>query len=519
MSSIINPGLPKSLIAPDIEGFCSATIIVDEDEATVGVPQEQKATSSETVQEDEQHISTPQRRVISRLKEQGVPSPMTRTVVSWQEQFSPERRGGSAIHFHQTATNPTVFASPGNVYVRQNAIGRGAEAQVYNVLQFPRDGSSPDRKVAKFARRSFIAQRKAQLSLSPSGKKHINMFESTSSVLGQKLYIGIVTPADCDLEHLNLSGLRLPVSTTVSISKDIAAGMASVHRSGQIHRDLKPANIVIIKKDNGFRAQVTDFGLVTRERTARHATCLTPTFAGSFVWNSILDQRDRNGIQNKKGDVFSLGRTLLNGGVLKLLKHYGESRGISLQEHLQQLVPVVLPLPNSNEELLKISADAEGPVIIGFRGAVPSTVYLFPSQDKLGNVLRLCVSELKSVLPSREFEMLKKYVELVVSLQSEDPDALPTMEETHSRLQAIITESTPPAPVLNLRDEDECMVEPRDDRKRRMTSEGPPSLSKIKTPEERSVKRARHAQKPRLLFPSFEETALPPSVKPSGKPH
>jgi tetratricopeptide (TPR) repeat protein/tRNA A-37 threonylcarbamoyl transferase component Bud32 len=52
-------------------------------------------------------------------------------------------------------------------------------------------------------------------------------------------------------------GGRLPMTTALSITRQIAAGLKAAHDAGVIHRDLKPANILI----EGDHAIITDFGI------------------------------------------------------------------------------------------------------------------------------------------------------------------------------------------------------------------------------------------------------------------
>ncbi|QVL57469.1 MAG: protein kinase family protein [Simkaniaceae bacterium] len=444
----LQPKVP-TLEEEPLPSTVAVTVLVEYEESS-----SQSTTTEATQAVSQRHFATPP-RVVRRLKERGVPSPLSRSLVKWQEGFSPDRRGGAVLQFHATATNQEVFASPGNVYIKGKAIGRGAEAQVFSVLQFPRDGSSPERKVAKFARRSFQSQHEAQLLVSPDGKKYINTFESTSRVIGKSLYIGIVAPADCDLEHLKLNTLRFPLLSVLRISRDIAAGMAALHRSDQIHRDLKPANIVVIKKGEEAQAQVTDFGLATTEKSEKHMTALTPQFAPDFIWENSVQQRNRSGIQKKEADVFSLGRTLVEGGVVKLLKHYQKETGVSFEDLLQKMKPAEMPIPRTDEELLDLSEAAVGPVIIAFSGYIPSTVLLYPSQEDLRATLGESIARLEPHLPPQGIEALRQYVEFVVSLQSNDPSLLPTMEEAEERLQTLLTIYNP-IPLPSLFDEVEA---------------------------------------------------------------
>ena len=51
---------------------------------------------------------------------------------------------------------------------------------------------------------------------------------------------------------------RLPPAKAIEIGREVAGGLAAIHREGILHRDLKPANLMI---DGQGRARITDFGI------------------------------------------------------------------------------------------------------------------------------------------------------------------------------------------------------------------------------------------------------------------
>ena len=200
-------------IPPLEEDRCASTVLVEQRTvtATVLIEEDEDLPGEGSIPRPERLQPVTPPRVVEKLKEYGVDSPLSNTIATWQRQFPPGTRGGDALHFYATATNPTVFGTPGHIYVEKRRIGSGAESRVYHVLQFPEDGSSPKQKAAKFAKRSFAPQQVAQGLVSPGGKPYIDEFESVSSVQGQRLFIGISDLADCDLENMSLRGNRRPI--------------------------------------------------------------------------------------------------------------------------------------------------------------------------------------------------------------------------------------------------------------------------------------------------------------------
>ena len=224
--------------------------------------------------------------------------------------------------------------------------------------------------------------------------------------------------------------------------------MASIHRSDQVHRDLKPANVVIFGTGDQAWAKVTDWGLAMKEKKEEHLTALTPQFAADFTWSDLVQQRNRKGIQTKQTEVFTTGRTLLHGGLLKLFRHYQESiTGVSLEDDLSRVEPVQVALPRTDQELLEIPGSRGGPVIITFNGFAPSKVLFYPSQETLVDIFSRCISRLESHLTPKDLNALQDYVDLVMSMQKNTPEQLPTMEEVQRSLEQILRTYVPPIPM------------------------------------------------------------------------
>jgi serine/threonine protein kinase len=98
---------------------------------------------------------------------------------------------------------------------------------------------------------------------------------------------------------------RIPFYETARIIRQVALGLAAVHKCELIHRDVKPANILLDKQDNV--ARLTDFGLVRTEAdgtlTQQDVICGTPEYMspGQAHAPTIRDQRN---------DIYSLGVVL-----------------------------------------------------------------------------------------------------------------------------------------------------------------------------------------------------------------
>jgi Tol biopolymer transport system component len=79
---------------------------------------------------------------------------------------------------------------------------------------------------------------------------------------------------------------KLTPAEALSIAKQVAAGIAEVHRLGIVHRDVKPSNVFLVREQDGReRAVVMDFGLartvqpgVTQQMTRAGAMLGTPAY-------------------------------------------------------------------------------------------------------------------------------------------------------------------------------------------------------------------------------------------------
>lgn len=103
-----------------------------------------------------------------------------------------------------------------------------------------------------------------------------------------------------DLKSMIKQSKQLTVGTTISIAKQVCAGLSEAHRLGVIHRDLKPSNIMIDKEGN---ARIMDFGI------ARSLKAKGITGAGVIIGTpEYMSPEQVDGKEaDQRSDIYSLG--------------------------------------------------------------------------------------------------------------------------------------------------------------------------------------------------------------------
>jgi tetratricopeptide (TPR) repeat protein len=121
-------------------------------------------------------------------------------------------------------------------------------------------------------------------------------------------YITMPYVQGSDLATILKNEGRLPVARTLSIMRQVGAGLAAAHDAGIIHRDLKPANIMIDADDG---ALIMDFG-IARSTTAG----MTMTVGGSMGTIEYMapEQAHGEGV-DQRADIYAFG-LILNDMVL-----------------------------------------------------------------------------------------------------------------------------------------------------------------------------------------------------------
>jgi tetratricopeptide (TPR) repeat protein len=104
-----------------------------------------------------------------------------------------------------------------------------------------------------------------------------------------------------DLSSILKRDGRIPVERTLSVMKQVAAGLVAAHKAGVVHRDLKPANIMV---DADGEALIMDFGIA--RSTEQGATM---TVGGAIVGTIeyMAPEQAKGESVDQRADVYAFG--------------------------------------------------------------------------------------------------------------------------------------------------------------------------------------------------------------------
>jgi len=112
-----------------------------------------------------------------------------------------------------------------------------------------------------------------------------------------------------DLRRMLVALGTLEPGRAVAIVEQVASALDVAHSRGLVHRDIKPGN-VLVERDSGDHAYLTDFGLAKRFDQASEASGLTRTGAFVGTLDYVAPEQIRGGRVDARTDVYALGCVL-----------------------------------------------------------------------------------------------------------------------------------------------------------------------------------------------------------------
>ena len=130
-------------------------------------------------------------------------------------------------------------------------------------------------------------------------------------------------------------GMPRDLAAGLAVTRQIAAGMAQVHRLGILHRDLKPSNVFLEDGPDGPRVKILDFGLAKIRNTPHLATLTRDMTYGTPAY--LAPEQARGEEPDETADIYALG-VLLFELVTGRLPFTGTPMHL-IQAHLQKAPP------------------------------------------------------------------------------------------------------------------------------------------------------------------------------------
>jgi serine/threonine protein kinase len=153
---------------------------------------------------------------------------------------------------------------------------------------------------------------------------------------------------------------RLDVKLALEVSKQVASGLAAVHKKKLVHRDIKPSNIMVSFEEEGSAtAKIIDLGLakIADESGAQTTISASGAFAGTPEFAS--PEQIIGGEVDIRSDLYSLGVSLwqmLTGAV-----PFGGSIAVVMAQHQHSALPLekLHGLPQSVVSLIEHLLDKD----------------------------------------------------------------------------------------------------------------------------------------------------------------
>lgn len=202
-----------------------------------------------------------------------------------------------------TATEAAVPKQVGP-YQILGRIGAGGMSVVYRALdtRLQREVAlkflTPQLEAAPEARQRFISEARAASRLD---HPHICIIHDIGETEDGHLYLTMPFYPGETVEA-RVAGGSLPENEAVTITTQIAQGLAAAHAHGIVHRDIKPANIMLTQESG---AKILDFGVA---KIAGVNMTSTGVSIGTVAY--MAPEQLRGEPVDARADVWSLGATL-----------------------------------------------------------------------------------------------------------------------------------------------------------------------------------------------------------------
>jgi serine/threonine protein kinase/tetratricopeptide (TPR) repeat protein len=162
------------------------------------------------------------------------------------------------------------------------------------------------------------------------------------------------------LDHVIKRSGRLEVKLALEVTRQVASGLAAVHKKSLVHRDIKPSNIMVSFEEEGaVTAKIIDLGLakVVDESGAQTTISASGAFAGTPEFAS--PEQIVGAEVDIRSDLYSLGVSLWQ--MLTAQVPFGGSIAVVMAQHQHAALPLerLQGLPETVVSLIEILLDKD----------------------------------------------------------------------------------------------------------------------------------------------------------------
>ena len=227
------------------------------------------------------------------------------------------REGGTGPDAGESADDQVIVGLPHALRSRYKVLRElpnpGAEADVLlvrDVMSTGRGAAADGFRVVKVYRRDMHADHAVWAMIQSLSSDNIVRFVETGTSGGRDYEVMEYLPGG-NLTQLTTGHGALPLSMVKDVVRQVAGGLAELHRLGIVHRDLKPEN-VLIRREHPLDVVVTDFGL----SRAPEQSVVAASRSGTLAYLSPETLLHKGAHSSKARDWWALGmiaRELLTG--------------------------------------------------------------------------------------------------------------------------------------------------------------------------------------------------------------
>jgi len=395
------------------------------------------------------------------LSKQEQPNKGKRTKFEDSPQSSPSR----AINDEGEATIKLTISA--RDFYKEHKIGEGGYGVVFKgewenipvAIKELRTGKMPDKVLAEFKNEAFIM---AQY-------RHPNIVQLYGICLEQPYSMIMEFLVNGSLFHWLHSSKRLEWPKKYKISKDVAVGLAYLHKQNIIHRDIKSLNVLL---DQQLNAKLSDYGLAKIKTYSGNTTAAAgkKQNVGTTVWKAP-ELFKRGSSCSNASDVYSYGMLLWEIASHKIPFEDADSPEIAqswIKDGEQETIPP--DCPTAFAEIIKLcwnqlpeARPSIAAIVQKLTQLVKEPAVLLPEEDELSKFIEQHHSKLPSSVghsATKTHDSIdnSELMPVESSLKSM-PDALDKLTEDFP--QQVNLRSRPASALLQFRPTTAFIISPR----------------------------------------------------------